>query len=284
VEESGEAPHAIENSKKVYVRTGNAANPYDLAEVDLIIDLLKRRHEPLERRDRLLRLAEQRSLQSVRQDVPFVQIVICPAFPRSALCSPRDVWEFIRMPQFNMGLVNLNSMRRVPDGAASLTYPDDNRQHIPAQYVEISNYGLLFVARHLALIPWAAGDGREQLFFRDLFQPLLRLTVSAERFYLARGYGGNLTINVSLHHVEGRAMRFVPADPYAGDDPEEFRCCTDDVSAERLVTVDEIHAQRVDVLTGILAEVTWAFWQSNAQHPVAPLRQSIERMMLEMGA
>ena len=30
VDESWEAPHAIENSKKVYVRTGNAANPYDL--------------------------------------------------------------------------------------------------------------------------------------------------------------------------------------------------------------------------------------------------------------
>src|SRR5216683_770225 len=40
VDESGEAPHAIENSRRVYVRTGNAANPYDLAEVDLIIDLL----------------------------------------------------------------------------------------------------------------------------------------------------------------------------------------------------------------------------------------------------
>jgi predicted HTH transcriptional regulator len=54
VDESGEAPHAIENSKRVYIRTGSAANPYDLAEVDLIIDLMKRRQEPLEKRDRLL--------------------------------------------------------------------------------------------------------------------------------------------------------------------------------------------------------------------------------------
>jgi hypothetical protein len=35
----------------VYVRTGNAANPYDLAHVDLIIDLVKRREEPLELRE-----------------------------------------------------------------------------------------------------------------------------------------------------------------------------------------------------------------------------------------
>jgi len=279
VEESGDAPHAIENSKKVYVRTGNAANPYDLAEVDLIIDLLKKRREPLERRDRLLRLAEQRSQQSVPCDVPFVKVVICPAFPRSALCAPREVWEFLRMPQNNMGLVDLNSMRRIPDGAASLVYPDNTRVHIPAQYVEVGNHGLLFATRHLAVIRWAQNDQREQLFFRDFFQPLLRLTVLAERFYSAHGYRGNLTINVSLHHVQGRAMRFVAYDPYTGDDPEEFRCYADEVSAERLVTVDEIRTQSVDVLTGILAEVTWAFWQSNAEHPAARLRRSVEQMM-----
>src|ERR1700730_4960421 len=33
IDESAEAPHAIENSKRVYVRTGNAADLYDLAEV-----------------------------------------------------------------------------------------------------------------------------------------------------------------------------------------------------------------------------------------------------------
>jgi hypothetical protein len=47
VDESWEAPHAIENSKKVYVRTGNAANPYDFAQVDFVIELVRRRAEPL---------------------------------------------------------------------------------------------------------------------------------------------------------------------------------------------------------------------------------------------
>src|SRR6266478_77749 len=78
VEERGDAPHAIENSKKVYVRTGNAANPYDLAEVDLIIDLLARRREPLERRDRILKLAEQRSHQAVPRTIPYLQVSVCP--------------------------------------------------------------------------------------------------------------------------------------------------------------------------------------------------------------
>ena len=86
------------------------------------------------------------------------------------------------MPQNNMGLVDLNSMRRIPDGAASLVYPDNTRVHIPAQYVEVGNHGLLFATRHLAVIRWAQNDQREQLFFRDFFQPLLRLTVFGGTF------------------------------------------------------------------------------------------------------
>jgi predicted HTH transcriptional regulator len=80
VEESGEAPHAIENSKKVYVRTGNAANPYDLADVDLVIDLMKRRKEPLELRGRLVKLAEEPSGLSVMHGASFGQITICPRY------------------------------------------------------------------------------------------------------------------------------------------------------------------------------------------------------------
>src|SRR5438270_231744 len=51
---SVEAPHAIENSTKVYVRTGNAANPYELADVDSVIELLRRRQDPTARRRKLL--------------------------------------------------------------------------------------------------------------------------------------------------------------------------------------------------------------------------------------
>jgi hypothetical protein len=50
-----------------------------------------------------------------------------------------------------------------------------------------------------------------------------------------------------------------------------------DVTAERLLGVDELRSQRVDVLTEILSEITWAFWQSNQSHPTAQLRAEVER-------
>jgi hypothetical protein len=275
VDESAEAPHAIENSKKVYVRTGNAANPYDLAEVDLIIDLVGRRREPLEKRDRMLSLAEQRSYQAVPRGFPYVQVSVCPQFPRTALSSSDEAWDFLlQRTRVAGGIIPANSMKRVPDGAASLTY--SNPPRVLAQYVELSKYGLLYAVTHFGRRRLAE-NLPEELLFAGLFQVLLKLTTTAERFYAARGYRGNLLIRTSVHGVQGQIMRFVAADPHWDVDPEDYRCFTDSVAAERLLGVDQLRLQRVDVLTDILSEITWAFWQSNRDHPTAQLRASVER-------
>jgi hypothetical protein len=280
VDESGEAPHAIENSKKVYVRTGNAANPYDFAEVDLIIDLLKRREEPLARRERLIRFAQDRSHQIVPSEEPFIRISICPTFPRSPQCTAQQAWEFlVETTMRDAQLIPYNSMKRIPDGAASFRLQDAGRAGIRPQYMELGSYGLLFLAGQFPVRQWAHGIDIQHLVFGDLFHALVRLTVCAERFYTAFGYSGSLVVNVSLHHIQGWAMRFVdPIGPFS-DDPEDFRCHTYFVVAERLITVEQIRAQRVDELTKILTELTWAFWQSNDEHPTARLRREIEVLL-----
>ena len=97
VDESAQAPHAIENSKKVYVRTGNAANPYDLADVDLVFDLAKRREEPFELRARLFERARKRFNTHLdikhadrggkRTDLgTLLQFSVGPRFPTRQLC------------------------------------------------------------------------------------------------------------------------------------------------------------------------------------------------------
>ncbi len=285
VDESAEAPHAIENSTKVYVRTGNASNPYDLAKVELIIDLLARRREPLERRDRMLKLAEQRSHQTVpRGATPYIQVSVCPQFPRTALASSDEAWDFlVQTTHAGDGLVPANSIKRVPDGAGSLTYSSPPR--VPAQYVELSKYGLFYAARHFALVhgPTIREVGRpdtlapQELHFLGLFQILLRLSTAAESFYTSKGYRGNVLIHASVHGVQGQIMRFVAASsPWYDVNLEDFRCFADDVTSKRLVGVDELCSNRVVVLTDILSEITWAFWQSNQPHPTSLLRASVE--------
>ena len=46
VNESQQAPHALQNSNKVYIRVGSITQPYELADIDRIEYLLKRRERP----------------------------------------------------------------------------------------------------------------------------------------------------------------------------------------------------------------------------------------------
>ena len=83
VDSSTEAPHAIENSKRVYVRTGNAANPYDLADVDTIIERFTRRRGLEEFRTELIARQKARSKYSLSAgDKPKIAVSICPTFPQ----------------------------------------------------------------------------------------------------------------------------------------------------------------------------------------------------------
>src|SRR5439155_857222 len=156
----------------------------------------QRRREPLERRDRLLTSAERRSdqAQAVPRNVPYLQVSVCPQFPRAPLCSSSNAWDFLlETTHRGVGLIPANSMKRVPDGVASLTYSQAPR--VPAQYVELSKYGLLYAARLFSL--FREGDGPEQLHFSGLLQILLRLTA-------ARG------VPPSQHHLLRPPLRSVP--------------------------------------------------------------------------
>jgi len=185
VEESGEAPHAIENSKKVYVRTGNAANPYDLADVDLIIDLVKKRKEPLELRDRLEKSAERRAEKWVMSPQCYVEVTICPRFPRSALCSSEEVYDFVQNTRYRGGsFIDRNCQYRVPDGVAG-QIPE--RAGTSAAYEEINRFGLLFARTRFRKVPWDGQQDQPVLLYGDLFHSLCKFLYCAESFYRATG-------------------------------------------------------------------------------------------------
>jgi hypothetical protein len=286
VEESGEAPHAIENSRMVYVRTGNASEPYDLATVDGIIDLVKRRKEPLEFRNRILANAEQRADR--RGANSYFSISLCPTYPRSPLCSSTETWDVLHRMQFSdQVLVPPNSIRRVPDGAIS-SVQDREQPAWVAQYFELNRFGLLFALRVFAKTDWAyqgpgKKDARKQLHFGDFFQTLLRLAHCTRTFYGQHGYRGNLMLQVSLHHVLGESMRFIDPSFMEVDSPSDFECHTADVLVQRYGTVDELLSSGSAILLDILTEVTWAFWQSSGDFPLDRLQKLIETKRREYG-
>jgi schlafen family protein len=281
VEESSQAPHAIENSQKVYVRTGDATNPYDLARVDLILDLVKRRTDPLQLRDRLLAEARGRAKDDGNLGLPRMEISVCPAFPRTALCTPADAITYLQQIQFIQRptmtfLLPHNSLRRVPDGSASVSLHGDTGTR---RYVELNKYGLLYVSRPFGKRPWAhAQDAVLQLAFADLLHTLMQTTTCATRFY-ADKFRGDMLLDVSLQSVQNQIMRFREVIPPFFDlgNGDDYRCHSDSVLASRTVSTEDLNQRQSETVTDILGELTWAFWQGNGDHPVEALRAFVVR-------
>jgi len=283
VEESGEAPHAIENSKKVYVRTGNAANPYDLADVDLILDLVKRRKEPLELRDRLEKSAESRAEKWVRSADSYVQVTICPRFPRSALSTAEEVYDFVQNARYRgVDFIDRNNLHRVPDGVAG-QIPE--RVASGVAYEEINKFGLLFARTHFRELPWEGQPDFPVLSYGDLFHSLCKFLYCAESFYRATGFRGTVLIRVSLHNVAEQRMTFyrIRGVIYEDLSLNDFRCIAEVVSTERLVEVDRIVTNKLQVLTEILGELAWSFWQSLAEFPRNRLNAYAAELLQAMG-
>ena len=82
VEESQQAPHAIQNSTTVYRRSGSISHPYELAEIDRIEYLLKRREEPQRISRRILdRIEERVRNYSSHLGQPNLELLAQPVFP-----------------------------------------------------------------------------------------------------------------------------------------------------------------------------------------------------------
>jgi hypothetical protein len=284
VEESGEAPHAIENSKKVYVRTGNAANPHDLAEVDLIIDLVKKRKEPLELRDRLEKSAERRAERWVTSPQSYIQVSICPRFPRSALCLSEEVYDFVQNARYRGGqFIHPNYLHRVPDGVAG-QMPEGTAT--AAVYEEINRFGLLFSRTRFRKVPWGdQRDGVPVLLYGNLFHGLCKFLYCAAGLYATTGFHGTVLVRVSLHNVREERMTFYRIGVPFFDDlsPDNFRCIAEIVSTERVVEVDRIGTNKLDVLTDILGELAWSFWQSLSEFPRDRLKAYAAETLRGMG-
>lgn len=84
VPESSNAPHAIENSTKIYIRTGNQSSPYELSDLERIESLIQKRDKSSLIREEILN----KSLGMIHEfhrtipdpDVPNVTVISHPLF------------------------------------------------------------------------------------------------------------------------------------------------------------------------------------------------------------
>jgi hypothetical protein len=184
----------------VYVRTRNAANPYDLAEVDLIIELIRRRAGPSAKREHLIAVARERAKTVVVDGSIQVQVSIAPSYPGRALCANHTIWTFLSGARYRAGrYFPFQTLRRVDDGVASFDREEN--------YSQVSTFGLLFTKRTMRL--HHEEQGPEVILVGEVFHPVFKLLHCANAFYRQVGYKGNVEVTVGVYNVRGQRMPFL---------------------------------------------------------------------------
>ena len=99
VDESVQAPHAIQNSTRVYSRTGSITQPYELAKIDRIEYMLKRREDSQEVTRQIIKRIEKRIESFWYTGLPNLTVIAHPVFLYRPIISTRGIYEFARQNQ-----------------------------------------------------------------------------------------------------------------------------------------------------------------------------------------
>ena len=213
VEESQHAPHAIQNSTKVYVRQGSTTPPYELAEIGRIEYLLKRREEPQRISRRILdRIEERVRNHCSHQGLPNLELLARPVFPYRPLISPLEIYEFMRVHPlipFTEAISDFGT-RKVTGGVCYI------QRRYPPDFWELNEYGIMYHRTALSREPFhgtqGLGDGdideEKYLDSEDIGRNIYVFLGNAKDFFQKCQYLGNVEITVKLREVLGEKLVF----------------------------------------------------------------------------
>ena len=261
VEESVQAPHAIEHSTKVYVRTGSITQPYNYAEVDRIEYLLKRRENSQTTIRQIRKQTEERLDPLFSTNEPNITVIAHPVFPHRPLMSTGEIYEFIRTDNsfpFNDAETDFGT-RRVAGGVCFIGRTSD----IP--YAELNEYG--FVYRRKTLYRETVAYGRERkecLGYRQFLTTIKDLITEAESFYKECGYLGNIEITVQLQHVRLEKLGFYEQGGSSSiiefQSIDRQQCLDSQVLASaQCLAHDLIEGEAFEEIDKLIEQLFWAF-------------------------
>ena len=253
VNESPEAPHAIQNDTKVHIRVGSTTQ---LATIDSIEYMLKRREKPQELSNRIINRIEERITDYwglKNQPVPNLTLNARPIFPFRPLISPSEIYEYMRVQRLTVP----SFTRQVAGGVSYAGNP---------LYQELNEYGIIYIRRKLHKSRWEearhvseADKEIEYLVFRDLLQNNFELIEVAKSFYQECQYLGNVEITAELHEVRGERLMF--GDEFRYDSIQTRESLDSEISASITCCArDLIESEKADaVIVDLVSQLLWDF-------------------------
>ena len=261
VDESVEAPHAIQNSTRVYIRTGSITQPYELAEIDRIEYMLKRRENsqivPQQIRDR----TDERVISLFNTNKPNITVIAHPVFPHRPIISTGDIYEFIRLNRsipFNDGEGHFGT-RGVAGGVCFIGSTSN------ILYSELNEYGIVYNRKTLFKETPEDSNKQEGYFhYLQFVRPIDELIQYARSFYEKCEYLGNIKVTAQVQPVYMERLGFSrTGDGFSIIELESIerqQCLDSQVSAStQCFAQDLIEGDEFEVVDKLTEQLFWAF-------------------------
>ena len=219
VDESPQAPHAIQNSTRVYIRTGSITQPYELADINRIEYMFKRRdnsrvvtRQILDRIEERIESSSDTNPQDLDTNSPYLDtnlpnltVIAHPVFPYRPLISTGDIYEFSSNNRFLRGSYSSDSMSRVTGGFFTRTLA--RIDGASRTYRELNEYGIVYQRFVLRKVPLQENPNEGQYLMPDQFIGKIgELIHVAQSFYKKCEYSGNIEITAQLRRVFGENL------------------------------------------------------------------------------
>ncbi len=188
VDESANAPHAIQNSTRVYIRVGSVTQPYqkpELAEIDRIEYLLKRRQNTKGVVQQVLHRIENRMERFFNMNAPIMKLIARPVFVYRPITSPAAICGLY---------LAYNHIKRVPGGVCHFLEPSHRNNQLSNNYFELNQYGIVYYATSL----YESEEGISTHQFVDGISELLK---HAQGLYGECDTFVNIEVSVELKNV-----------------------------------------------------------------------------------
>ena len=274
IDESPQAPHTIQNSTRAYIRTGSITQPYELAEIDRIEYMLKRREDSQIIIRQILDRTEKRANRAIRLLGSTLTVIVRPVFPYRSLISTGDIYNFAT----ENGLVG-NYSSRVAGGVAGGIAPPTMPASDSGNYWELNEYGIVYEKIVLGRIDSRTRDHKGRflvgLRFLDLVQQIGKLINRAQSFYKKGEYFGHVEVTAQLKQVDDLTLMY--SEHQYLEEIGSRRSIDSEISAStqflpRDLEKEERFIETIDELTG---QLLWAF---NIDNPTQS-RGLIERIL-----
>ena len=261
VDESVQAPHAIQNSTRAYIRTGSITNPYELSDIDRITYMLKRREDSQVVVQQILtRIRTRANLDSLRNRSSLT-VIAHPVFPHRPMISPPSIYE--------LRLVLPAPLRRVDGGVSYVK---------PLEYLELNEYGVVYHGIGLCFV-------NEQEIDYDTFLPHIKNSIEHTiNLYRKSEYLGNIEISIQLQDVSGKVLMDSNKRGYGRkitDNILEGTECVDrQVSASKQCLSRDLENEEKqrDIVEELVCQLLWAFNIPTDQSRIREwVRERIER-------